>query len=124
MDLPKTKKCHKCKKSLIIDDFIGDKKEYSTCNTCRIKVNNKYKKNICELCGISACFNNKELKWGRFCKEHSLPGMVDVKHSKCKYKECNKYPSYNKEGESRPLYCKEHSLPGMVHIGRKLCKYK
>ena len=31
----------------------------------------------------------------RFCKKHSTPGMVDVKHKKCDHPACKLRPAFN-----------------------------
>ena len=119
----KNKKCNGCKKNIDISSFILDIKEYARCNECRKQATNKYKKNICEICGIGAYFNIPELTWGRFCKEHSQLGMVNVKSKRCLNEDCNKIPYFNYENEKTPRYCKSCMLPGMIDIVNqsKLC---
>jgi hypothetical protein len=125
MELAKTKKCQGCKKTLELNLFADEEKEekyYSKCEDCREKINSKYKKNFCEICGIRASFNFAGEKSGRFCKEHSLPGMVNVKDKTCETDGCKVQPYYNFEGKTKGRFCKEHSLPGMVNVKSKTCE--
>ena len=39
----------------------------------------------------------------------------------CKHINCNKHPSFNLEGEKKPLYCAEHKKDGMVNVRHKTC---
>ena len=40
---------------------------------------------------------------------------------KCIEKGCNKYPTFNIEGETKALYCLEHKLEGMVNVRNNKC---
>ena len=40
--------------------------------------------------------------------------MIDVTHSRCK--KCTTQPTYNFEGEKKPIYCKEHKENGMINV--------
>lgn len=42
--------------------------------------------------------------------------------SKCKFENCNKYPTYNFEGEKKRLYCSLHKLQGMIDVKTKNCE--
>jgi len=87
---------------------------------------NKPKKNKCETCDVRACFNTPNLKWGRFCKNHKLDNMVDVKNKKCIYEGCKILPNFNYEGETKAIYCKSHSLENMVDVKNidRICIYE
>ena len=39
----------------------------------------------------------------------------------CKYKDCNKRPSFNTEGETKAIYCANHKKDGMVDVKNKTC---
>ena len=45
--------------------------------------------------------------------------MVDVVNTTCL--ECKRYPSFNKEGETKRLYCSDHKKEGMVNVVNKTC---
>ena len=47
--------------------------------------------------------------------------MIDVKSKTCIEEGCKKLPSYNIEGESRPLYCSDHKKDCMINIKHKTC---
>ena len=66
-------------------------------------------------------FNYDGETQGLYCKDHMLPGMVNVVDKKCKHPGCRKYPVFNYEGETQGLYCKEHMLPGMVDVKDRKC---
>jgi hypothetical protein len=48
--------------------------------------------------------------------------MIDIKHKKCIYEGCKKYPNFNYENESIALYCNSHKLENMIDIKHKRCK--
>lgn len=53
---------------------------------------------VCQICRTkNSSYNWKGLK-GSFCKQHALPGMVDVYHCKCPVENCDKYSYYNFPG--------------------------
>ena len=37
--------------------------------------------------------------------------------------ECNKRPSFNVKGETKPLYCFDHRLVDMINVITKTCIY-
>ena len=39
----------------------------------------------------------------------------------CKEKDCNKQPTFNMEGATKPLYCSAHKMEGMVDVKHKNC---
>jgi hypothetical protein len=117
------KKCQGCKKSLELYLFEDEKKSekiYSKCKECRYKINNKNKKNICEICGIRARYNFTNQKNGIRCKEHKELNMIDIMSTLCI--KCNsKRPSFNFESGSNAAYCKNCSEIGMINIKHKKC---
>ena len=38
--------------------------------------------------------------------------------------ECNKRPSFNVKGETKPLYCFDHKLDDMINVNKKTCIYE
>jgi hypothetical protein len=115
------KKCNQCKKIKYDIDFIYENKTYSCCNSCRITIAERRGKNICEVCGIRARYNYKDIKHGSFCKDHKKAGMVDVSNKRCIEENCSKTPVYNFKGEKTRLYCKDHKKEGMLNIKDALC---
>jgi len=59
---------------------------------------------------------------GRFCKEHLLPGMENVKAKQCETNGCMRQPTFNAPGETRGRFCKEHRLPDMENVKSKRCE--
>jgi hypothetical protein len=53
------------------------------------------------------------------CGKHKFSDMIDVKHKLCLSIGCCRRPSFNNEGEIRPLYCSKHKLDGMIDIAYK-----
>ena len=41
---------------------------------------------------------------GIYCSKHKLEEMVDVKHKKCSFGNCDKYSSCNYQNKSRRIY--------------------
>jgi len=74
-------------------------------------------------CKKRSYFNYEGEKQALYCKDHMLPGMVNVKSRKCEHPGCRKRPLFNYEGETQGLYCKDHMLPGMVNVVDKKCKH-
>jgi hypothetical protein len=48
--------------------------------------------------------------------------MVNVISKTCIHENCKIQPSYNAEGQTKPLYCAIHKLEGMVNVKDKTCK--
>ena len=73
---------------------------------------NKQKKNKWEVCGIGASYNYENLKWGRFCKVHSLENMDNVRSRRCIYDNCKKQPIFNYPNEENIIlwfmYCRTY----------------
>jgi len=80
---------------------------------------------ICEQngCGVTAIFNYRGEKLGRFCATHALENMFDIKNKRCEYEGCPHQPSYNYDTEKRAIFCSEHRLEGMVDIKSKRCEH-
>jgi len=86
------KKCSGCKQQLSLIRFTENDKIYAKCNKCRIKLISK--KNICEVCGILACYNKENETVGIRCFRHKESDMIDIKRKKCE--KCKKKkPTYN-----------------------------
>jgi hypothetical protein len=49
--------------------------------------------------------------------------MVDGKHKKCQETGCYKSPSYNYDGEDKPVYCVEHKMDEMIDVKHYRCEY-
>ena len=61
---------------------------------------------------------------GICCAKHKEDGMIDVKHKKCLYENCNIRPNYNYKDEIKAIYCKIHKLDDMINIISKTCIYE
>ncbi|CAN0488514.1 unnamed protein product [Scytosiphon promiscuus] len=40
---------------------------------------------------------------------------------RCSYTSCQKYPSFNAEGNKKARYCKQHAETGMVNVASRRC---
>lgn len=58
---------------------------------------------------------------GKYCSQHKLEGMVDVKHKPCQFEGCSKRPYFNYQGETHGVLCNEHKQPGMINVGQAPC---
>ena len=75
----------------------------------------------CKNCTKYASYGKRGSKKMEYCKEHSPPGYVNVKHKTCIHENCEKQPVYGKRGTKKKEYCKEHSPPGYVDVKHKTC---
>ncbi len=73
----------------------------------------------CKICDKRAYFNYKEEKTGKYCTNHKLNGMIDVKSKRCL--NCDKRQNFNYEGKTKALYCNEHKLDGMINVKHTRC---
>ena len=94
-------------------------------HTSEIDISSKKRKSSCfhNGCTKYPTFNHPGEKTVLYCKEHSEPGMIDVKHKRCNQSGCIKQPSFNHIGEETALYCKEHSELGMIDVNTRKCAY-
>jgi hypothetical protein len=54
------------------------------------------------------------------CKAHILPGMINIKSTKCQEPSCTKQPSYGLI-DGKTLYCASHAKEGMINKVTKRC---
>jgi len=72
----------------------------------------------CLNCSKRATFgyeNEKKL----YCKNHKLPGMINLNYKKCL--SCDKPAYYNYEHEALSLYCADHKTDDMIRSATKRC---
>jgi hypothetical protein len=112
-----TKKCQRCKRELILAAFFYREKDHTICHPCA--ETRVCRKHICEICGRNGVFNKKEEKFGRRCKEHAEPDMIDVKNRKC---QCGKRPNFNFPGQDVGICCAGCKKSGMVDVKNRKCK--
>ena len=88
-----------------------------------IKRKKTYWHKICEFkdCETRPNFNYRGETKARFCSEHKLDGMFDIKHKRCEREDCEKHPFCNYRGETKARFCSEHKLDGMIDIKHKTC---
>src|SRR5665647_749980 len=73
----------------------------------------------------SSSFNYPDQKTPIRCSKHKKPGMIDIKHKKCRGKngeKCTMIPHFNVLGK-KAEYCSHHKLPGMIDVTLPLCKF-
>uniref|UniRef100_A0A7S4DCB4 EsV-1-7 n=1 Tax=Heterosigma akashiwo TaxID=2829 RepID=A0A7S4DCB4_HETAK len=70
-------------------------------------------------CGKRPSFDFKGEQGGKFCAQHKLQGMVDVKHKTCEHAGCSKDPSFSFAGEQGGRFCAQHKVLGLVDMKNK-----
>ncbi len=88
--------------------------------TNMINIRNKY----CIECNIKYPNFNYNGEKPLYCFNCKLTDMVDTKHIKCLYLNCNIRPSYNLPNNTKSLYCNNHKLENMIIVSEKRhCNY-
>jgi len=79
---------------------------------------------VCEhdVCRSGAVYNYLGIKKGRFCKTHSLKGMINVVSPNCEAEGCRSRPVFNYFGIKKGRFCKKHSLEGMIDVLNRTCE--
>jgi hypothetical protein len=90
-------------------------------NLIDIRVKNNYCKSCLYTIGSFGYINDKK---NLFCKDCKNDDMIDIKHSKCLFKNCDKSPSFNFEGETKPIYCGDHKENNMIDVKHSKCLFK
>ena len=60
-------------------------------------------------CNTEPIYNYQD-ETPKYCSEHKLENMVDVKNKTCIHPNCKTRPNFNEEGETNRLFCLEHKL--------------
>ena len=99
-------------KTLYGNLVCGDHKTSDSVNMSKkCKVNN---------CKIRPIYGYEDTKIGIYCKNHSLPGMINVVSKRCISEGCKELALYNIKDKS-PRYCNFHRSKDMVSKGKR-CK--
>jgi hypothetical protein len=94
--------------------YINDMKKIS-CLSHKKKDMRSLKGHFC-YCKKRASYNYEGLH-AKYCKKHSLDGMIIVKVQRCNYEGCKKIPSFylpDDSGIKKCTRCAEHKLDGMI----------
>lgn len=109
----RTKKCKVCKVKQPCYGFLDD--SISThCAGCRLSGQVNVRSITCEECNSIASYGDPNIRKKIHCKEHILPGEIDLGNKPCTEPGCDKYAVYGKLFENKTK-CSEH---------RNLCKDK
>jgi len=74
-------------------------------------------------CDIEPVFNYPQFDGkGKYCKKHSLEGMIDVKNKKCGVDGCKIRPHFNFPGQRKGERCFKHAETGMINIITVKCR--
>ena len=74
-------------------------------------------------CGITPVFNYPQfLGKGKYCKGHSLEGMIDVRNQTCEIDDCRTRPHFNLPGTNKGIRCSKHSDVGMINVITLKCR--
>jgi hypothetical protein len=78
---------------------------------------------IYEGCSKISSFNYVGLK-RQYCSTHVLPNMVNVKHKKCSFENCNNLACFNLKKNKIPLFCSTHKNDNMINVNKvnSLCQ--
>ena len=63
---------------------------------------------IFENCKKRAYYNYETEEKPKFCSEHRLENMINMKSKKCFEQGCKVIPSYNYKNEKEALFCSKH----------------
>jgi hypothetical protein len=110
-----------CRKQASYGEFYG--------KPLRCKEHKEEYKLVSQLCQSINCnlapnFNFEGETKKKFCSNHKLDGMIDIKHKMCEYPGCKIHPNFNFEGEIKYKFCGVHKLDGMIIIKHKTCEYQ
>ena len=72
-------------------------------------------------CNTSPYFNYQDEKVGKYCFNHKLVDMIDVKSKTCVHPNCKTQPKFNYQDEKVGKYCSGHKLNGMIDVKSKTC---
>jgi len=50
--------------------------------------------------------------------------MIDVKHKKCYFENCNERPKFNYQNKTNGIYCVKHKLEEMIDVINKKCYFE
>jgi hypothetical protein len=86
---------------------------------------NSHVKKLCEFkdCKKQPCYNFEEdlNDGGRFCNNHKLEGMKNVRNIFCEFEDCKTQASYNFSGLTLRRFCKAHRQNDMIDIKSNHC---
>ena len=84
-------------------------------------MHNVLEKRICSNIDCKKRGNYKDDNGKLYCFAHKQENHILKNSRKCKKHNCNKFASFNSEGENNPLYCKYHKIIGMIDICSRIC---
>jgi len=68
-------------------------------------------------------FNYQGQIRSRFCAEHKLENMIDIKNKQCEHIGCKTRPNFNYQGQTNSRFCAEHKLENMIDVKHKQCEH-
>src|SRR5437868_2311353 len=71
-------------------------------------------------CNKSASYGFITDKKRLYCKDHHVPGTINVSHKLCEYPSCDIRAHFNLKG-MKAKFCEDHSEKDMVNVVNKLC---
>jgi hypothetical protein len=103
--------------------FCAEHKENGMINdTYRIRrIHNSCRANGCEKIPV---FNFATEKRGKYCKEHKLENMVNVKDKHCQHENCTTRPSFGFPNTRTSLFCFAHKKEGMIQLHCDYCQHE
>ncbi|CAN0535350.1 unnamed protein product, partial [Scytosiphon promiscuus] len=61
-----------------------------------------------DVCTKTPCFNVEGRTAAKYCKQHAVDGMVDIKSKRCTHNSCLKFPGWGLLTETAPTACLLH----------------
>ncbi len=58
----------------------------------------------------------------KYCKGHSVEGMINVISKRCEVDDCDKQPNFNFKGQTKGIRCFDHRIEGMINVISKRCE--
>jgi hypothetical protein len=90
------------------------------CSLHKIEGMKVCQKSMCVICGKKGWYESLDGK-ARYCKSHVSTEIVRTLGKNCQEPGCKVRPSFNQEGERKPLFCKTHMKEGMINVCSRHC---
>lgn len=116
------RKCEKCKKTVPVFNY-PDQDNGVRCGACKEEGMVDVMNRKCLMCNKQPNHNYPHIKYGEYCEEHRLAGMMNVNAPVCvdcdpahPTRACFNYPG------KKPQFCIAHAEPDMVNITGPQCE--
>ena len=115
--MPKICDFQNCRKYANYGDFYGKPLR------CRTHKEETYKlvSQLCQEgnCKVRPTYNYENEEKAKYCYDHKLENMIDIKHKICEYENCKTRATFNFKNEKEPIFCSKHKKDEMIDIVNK-----